>query len=389
RPALLFLLAGLGIALWNVRRSPYRALLAAVLAAPAGAALVGLGVTRALFMVVPAALLTALGLHAALEKLSGWLARTAAELGLTRPEPLRLALTGLVFLALAGANLAMLRDALVNGPLWFREYDLGGLQYGARQLFPAVEAYLEDHPAAKVLVSPTWANGTDVLARFFSGDPLPYQLGSITGYQDRYTPIDPEQVFVMTPAEFELASADPKFAGLQVERTLPYPDGRPGFTFVRLHYSEAAPALYAAESQARRRLARGEAVLPDFTPVQAAYSALDMGQIQDVFDGDPFTLIRTAEANPLQLTVEFPAPRALTAVEVRVGGTPTLVVVRACPPGTNSCLEQSVEVGETPHPREVLVEFATPVTADRVAVDVLSVRDGEPAHVHLWEVTFR
>lgn len=389
RPALPFLLIGLGVAVWNVRRSEYRTLLIAMLAAPAGAALAGMGITRALFMVIPAALLTALGLAGALNRIEGWLARTVVPFFTARSLNLRPALAALVFLLLAGANLVMLRDALVNGPLWFRDYGLGDMQYGARQLFPAVEDYLHRRPEAKLVVSPTWANGTDVLARFFSGDPLPYQMGSITGYLDRYTPIDPQQVFVMTPEEYALAAADPKLTAFQVEQTLPYPDGRPGFYFVRLRYSDQAPELFAQEAEERRKLVEEETTLPDGQPIRAAYSAIDMGQIKDVFDGDPSTLIRTAEANPLRLAVEFPTPRTIQSVDVRIGGTPTQVTLRTCNADQGECREQVITAEETPHPRSVSFTLDEPAAVARVELEVLTVREGEPCHVHLWEVTFR
>ncbi|HEX9018593.1 MAG TPA: glycosyltransferase family 39 protein, partial [Anaerolineaceae bacterium] len=67
RWSLPFGLLGLGMSLRHFREPAYRALLAAVLAAPAGAALVQVGITRILVMVIPMAVLTALGASAALE----------------------------------------------------------------------------------------------------------------------------------------------------------------------------------------------------------------------------------------------------------------------------------------------------------------------------------
>ena len=55
RPTLPFGLFGIGLAVKNFRQPAWRTLLIAVAAAPAGAALVRLGITRALFMVVPMA----------------------------------------------------------------------------------------------------------------------------------------------------------------------------------------------------------------------------------------------------------------------------------------------------------------------------------------------
>ena len=41
----------------------------------------------------------------------------------------------LLFIILVGINVYMLSDALVNGPTWFQQYDMGGMQYGAIPLF--------------------------------------------------------------------------------------------------------------------------------------------------------------------------------------------------------------------------------------------------------------
>jgi 4-amino-4-deoxy-L-arabinose transferase-like glycosyltransferase len=70
-----------------------------------------------------------------------------------------------VFILLSGMNLAMLNDALRNGPLWFRDYGLGGMQYGAFQVFDAIEQFTEENPGTRIIFSPDWANGTDVVAR--------------------------------------------------------------------------------------------------------------------------------------------------------------------------------------------------------------------------------
>lgn len=73
-----------------------------------------------------------------------------------------------VFLVLLVASFSMFRNALVEGPLWFRDYGLYGMQYGAEQLFEdVIPGYLERDPRVQVMVSSTWANGTDRFPRFF------------------------------------------------------------------------------------------------------------------------------------------------------------------------------------------------------------------------------
>ena len=133
------LVVGLINCLKNFRSSAHRVVLIALLAAPSGAALVQLGITRALVMVIPAAILITLGMCSVLD----WLAK--------RYWQNKTALAVILFGVLAGYNVFMLRDALVNGPTWFKDYGLGGMQYGADQIFGEIKNYFtragyKDHP---------------------------------------------------------------------------------------------------------------------------------------------------------------------------------------------------------------------------------------------------
>lgn len=383
RPGLLFTLFGIVLALRHLRRPAYRTVLVAVLAAPSGAALVGLGVTRALFMVIPAALLTALGLEWVIRQIGQSLANWIS------PSVTLNMLAGITLVGLSLYGLGMLRDALSNAPLWYRNYGLNGMQYGARQVFTAVQDYLRVHPGVKILVSPTWANGTDALARFFAGDPLPFELGNIDGFMDEYRPELETLVLVMTPEEYERARNSPKFTDLHIEQILPYPDGQPGFYFVRLRYVDNIEAILEAERQQRRLLVEEQMTLPDGRQVQVAHSYLDMGDIQHAFDGDPTTLIRTYEANPLRIRLTFSAPEVIQTLTFRVGGVPTRITVQLWAPRAVEAAVVSQEVGETPLPREVTLSLPAPQEVLRMEIEVLNVRDGEPAHVHLWEVQWR
>lgn len=383
RPGLLFSALGLLLALKNLRQPAYRALLIALLAAPSGAALAGLGITRALFMVIPAAWLTALGM----EWLIVWISR---RLSTWLPEALPYnALAGLAFLGLSLGGFTMLSDALRNGPLWYNQYGLYGMQYGAPQVFGEALDYLKDHPGQPLVITPTWANGTDVLARFFAGDPLPFALGNIDGCLNNYCEDLARTTLVMTPEELQRVQESGKFTDLRIEKTLYYPDGQPGFYFVRLRYVDNIQAIFEAERLERRKPVEETLTLPDGNQAHIAHSRLDMGEIYNIFDNDPTTLIRTAEANPLRLDVTLEKPRTVRSLVVRVGGEPTRVTARLWSPGASQPLEISQEVGETPNPRDVTLSLEAPIPLIRLELEVLSTRDGEPAHVHLWEVQLK
>jgi hypothetical protein len=368
-PLMLF---GLILTLKKIRFSPNRVLLVALIAAPSGAALVNLEVTRALSMVIPAALITALGLSTLLV----WLERFRVSRG---------ALALLSFALLAGFNLYLLDDALTQGPTWFHDYGLGGMQYGARQVFAAVEQEAAAHPEEKIILSPSWANGTDVLGRFFEPEVQSFQMGSVDGYMDERLDLNDQTMFVMIPEELDRAIKSGKFTDFRLEKILPYPDGKVGFYFVRLRYSAGLDAMLTTEKQNRKKL-REDTLTWDGTPVQVSYPALDIGQIADIFDGNDASLLRSVEANPLALDMRFTQAKTLHGFSARIGGAAQQVTLTVYSSGQAQPWVFSQKVLETSEPRYVYFAFPKTLAAARIQLDVLSIYDQEPAHVHLWEV---
>lgn len=371
-----FGLIGFGLALKNWRHWAYRACLAAVLAAPSGAALVGMGITRALFMVIPAALLTALGISAVMD----WI---------TRRLRFERAAVALAFgLLLGGFNLYLLGDALLRGPTWSTNYTLTGMQYGARQVFNAALDFTARHPYSRVVLSPTWANGTDILARFFLPETAPVELRGIEGYLSELQPLDDQTVFILPPDELERARQSNKFTAITPLFTLPYPDGQPGFFFVQMRYVADIAAIFQAELEDRRSMIPGEAIINGET-AHVAHSRLDMGEIKHIFDGDPDTMIRTLAANPLQLQLDFSAPRLVKALVLRVGSTATTFEVTLRIEGQEKplVLRQQLEEGT------VLRNIEIPVTGERlisqIYIRIKNTNDPEPGHVHLWELSIQ
>ncbi|MGH2521675.1 MAG: glycosyltransferase family 39 protein, partial [Anaerolineales bacterium] len=154
-------LAALGVlvCLRRITSPTHRALLLALLVAPAGGVLAEVGITRVLVFVIPVALLTALGLEMFWEWLPRqWTTAAAPALG--------------AFALLSVVNFGMLRDALVNGPTWYHDYGLGGMQYGAQQVYAEIKDYLRESPQTEVILTPVWTNGADYLQRFFVPDEL-------------------------------------------------------------------------------------------------------------------------------------------------------------------------------------------------------------------------
>jgi hypothetical protein len=370
-----FAVLGLAICIKNIRSSMHRLILIALLAAPTGAALVGIGITRVLVFVIPATLLIALGLIACLN----WVERRGIS---------KKAITYGLFIPLVVFNFYMLNDALVRGPVWFNDYGLGGMQWGAQQIFSAVVEYQKEFPQTHILLSPSWANGTDVIARFFLPDSLPVELGSIEGYLYEHKPLDENILFVMIPEEYNQMIDSGKFTDIRIEKILDYPDGSPGFYFIRLHYVENIDEIMEAEKEERSVL-QVENVTINGRQVKVGYSMLDMGIIQNVFDGDLSTLVRSFEANPLVIELTFPEVQSMQSAAVRVGGVATRVNLQLKVEGSNDLISFQANAPQTQLPKDVTIDFGANLQVSFIHIEVLSVNDGSPSHIHVWEVTFK
>jgi len=163
------------------------------------------------------------------------------------------------------------------------------------------------------------------------------------------------------------------------------------FYLVRLSYVDNIAEIIARE-QAARRIPQEADVVIGGQLAHVKYSFLDMGDISMAFDGDVNTLMRSMEANPLKLEISFVKPQRLHGVTVQVGGTPTRVQVELRPVQDTSAANPlifSQTVPATPDPRPVVLDFGGEFEVSGISLEVQNVLDSEPAHVHVWEVTFK
>ncbi len=373
--ALPFFIAGVWVILRNIKSPTHRAVALAALAAPAGAATLEIGAARVMTFVPAAILVVALGVD--------WLLARLPRLQRPRIESLIAAVTGV------GA-LVLIAVTFQAAPLWFSDYGLYGMQYGAKQIFvDVIPALLKANPETMVLVSSTWANGTDRYREFFlTGTTYDHvAIRGIDWYQSRYEPLTDNLVFIGTPGELSAAQASGKFETITPEQTLAYPDGSPGFYIFRAKYSAEAEALFVAEEEERRKPVTEETQLGGQT-VYITHSLFDMGAAQHLTDNDPFTLIRGMEANPLLLQVDFPTPRAITAVRLTTGTMDLFTLtIRAytdvdAPPVTLS--QQFVNAGKDPELRLELPGVEGPIV--RLAIEIHDELSGERANIHVREL---
>ncbi|MFZ6026416.1 MAG: ArnT family glycosyltransferase [Chloroflexota bacterium] len=376
-----FFLAGLVVCLRKIRSAPHRIVLLTILAAPVGAAQLDIGVLRVLTFVIPACLLIALGWE--------WLWQFVQRRWPQAQKPnVARSLQWLVFYALAFGSLWMLVDALKSGPLWSRNYGLYGMQYGAVQLFEQeIPRFLNENPNVDILLSPTWANGTDRFAEFLL---TPAQqahifMGNIDGYlfrkQDRLASL----LLIMTPEEFVQAQTNPKLALPMVEKIINYPDGSPGFYFVRWRYSPEADAIFAAEKAARMQL-KEDAVQVNGQPATVRYSWNDMGSPPDMFDGDRYTLMRSLEANPMVVELDFQQPTGVGGISVDFGAQDTTITATLTLDGSAAPLTFTQTYLGVGDPQELTLLFGETYAVTKMHLEFYSLYGGEEVHIHVREI---
>jgi len=314
-------------------------------------------------------------------------AHTSTEQKHWNPPQIVLAL--LAFIILSGANGYMLNDALRNGPLWFRDYGMGGMQYGAFQIFDIIKQYVREHPDTKIIFSPDWANGADVVARFFLGDPSPVQIGSVRGHIVQKLPLDDNTLFIITPQEYDVAKQSTKLTDIHVERVIPYPDGNPGFYFVRLHYVDNIDEIFAAE-KAVRQVLQESVVTIDGQEVKLRFSYLDSSMqaesIALVFDNDLYTLAKTYENNPFFIEMTFPRHRTLNGFSINIGSAKAQITLKCyLTPGAQPIVYTFEGQGTREQP-ELSFELPMPIEVQILQVEMLDPLASNPAKIHIWEL---
>jgi len=368
-----FMLIGLIDAVRKRKQSHQRAVLIAMVCSPLGASIVGIGITRILSFVIPAAILTALGIS----RLADWLSPRVSYKAF-----------GYAAIALfAGTNLFMLYDSTTRGYTWYGDYGLYGAQYGAQQVFDVVEEHARMHPNDRIYVSPTWSNGTHILQRFFLPEDLNVRLGNADYFLLEKRDLDENTLLVLTEEEYSDLLTQEKVTDIHIDQVLKYPDGSDGFFFIRMRYAANVDEILAAEKIARQQPVTNYVEIGEQL-VAIEHTQIDLGKIEYIFDNDPFTLIRTFDINPFTINFNFPHAIRLSGIAATTGSMDIVFTVRIY---GNRGLE-AIELSDTftNLPDDPTVEITipdAPIEVTRIEIIILgeSLSDDK---VHIREISF-
>jgi hypothetical protein len=106
-----------------------------------------------------------------------------------------------------------------------------------------------------------------------------------------------------------------------------------------------------------------------------------------LFDGDPNTIAHI-RGNPW-LWVEFDQPRSISGLMLVIGSTEAQVTTSlfTSPEAEPVTFMHKIE-GNVQHP-QAEITFRETVNAEKVRLEILDLHQGEPGHVHIWEIEFK
>lgn len=387
-PAVILTLIGLVLAFIKIRNPGHRLVLVALLACPIPASVAAIGMPRMLWVTVPLAILAGIGLSAAVQ----WLEK---RVRLIQP---RYSAIGL-FAVLVIVSLGLLRTALVDGPVWFQDYGLYGMQFGAKEVFQdRVLPALQNDPNVNFVISPSWANGTEQFTDFFIPRDLQprIRLGQPIDLMNDLNAFGYTQ-FIATAPEFNNLLQDPKFnSGIQIiDPIINYPNGQPGFYVITVKPADNIGDILNAQHVANRTPIEDTMDFNGQT-MRVRHSPLGSGTLQDIFDDDPDTLSRVEEANPFYFDLYPVTPMDTHSVVIKTGSLHNYTItIRLYPVGGGDPVEYvqtyADEPGKEipPDPEVTIIFDKGPEKASRIEIEIKDNLSGETSSIHLRTVQFK
>jgi 4-amino-4-deoxy-L-arabinose transferase-like glycosyltransferase len=291
---------------------------------------------------------------------------------------------------LAAATL-LVAIVLLNAQRYFNDY-IGGLPYQNTPIGRLVANYVDSLPPTTqvYVVGCCWQDSM----------PDPKSIQYVAAHPDQITFIEPERV----TCDWLLFQPDTTVLIWTLQTPLPSPQIEPCKAWLpaQLYTSKAGlPIFYAAslhrelsvdpntattseDAQLETRL-----VDIDGQTIQVRFSALDIGEIGNIFDGSDETLMRGREANPLVIVLAFAHPQTLHQIALTLATMQhtQIVVELTDASGTiSSFAHDFIDLEGAPTVELPFENGPIQVQQMRIAIRDLAPRPDEAPHIHVREL---
>lgn len=374
------ILLGLLYLVLNLRKPASRNVLLALVISPISGVIIEPSPTRILPMVVTLTLVCCLGIRR-LEK-TIWGTYNAEKSFL---------LTSVLFGILSILSLLMTHDVLAHGPLWFEDYGLYGMQFGAKEIFKdTIPDYLSHHKNAAVYITPNFANGSDIFPKFFlkSKNSDNVRVQSINDFMNKKQKIYPDSLFILLKNEYENVIQSQLFSSVKPLKIIPYPNGDQGFFVLNLEYSPDAELRIQREKERRKQLVHAVGRIKE-NQVKFGYSLLSEGTIENILDRNKDSFIRGLEANPFILELEFEKPIRMNTLKLDFASMDfsiKIILYRLEADQPAEFMRKYSGLPDNPH-----IEFTFPQTQEnikKIRLEIRNTQRNETAEIHIREFDY-
>ncbi|HZY44186.1 MAG TPA: hypothetical protein VFF70_05475, partial [Anaerolineae bacterium] len=138
-----------------------------------------------------------------------------------------------------------------------------------------------------------------------------------------------------------------------------------------------------------RRQPFQEDITLDGQSVHVLHSRFDSGRLVDLFDGDTFTLARTAIDNPAFLEFTFDQQRSMSGITLTTGTLDFLLTVSVWTDENSAPKIYPHSFTGLPPDPTVSVDFGSAFAVKKLRIEVRDIRAGTDNHIHIREIQFR
>ena len=154
-----------------------------------------------------------------------------------------------------------------------------------------------------------------------------------------------------------------------------------------MRYTEDAEEIFEEERETRKRPITDE-VLIEGQVVMIQHPLLDMGEVENLFDGDTFTMIRTYEANPVLIAITFPEPRTISGLSLTTGTMDIILTVRLFDEEMDELITYSQNYTDLPNDPTVDLTFDQgSIEASSIEIEILGLLEEPSVKIHIRELT--
>ena len=249
---------------------------------------------------------------------------------------------------------------------------------------------LRNYPQKRLFLSSTWAHSPEIFFDFYKIKRY-VQIGDPSNILREEEPNLSKMLLIISKDDYEKLHASNLVTINEEKVLINYPNGQPGFYLMRMDYKPEF--LKAKEDIKVEELAYTTHTISNgIEPFEVQMQKIDMGPTELLFDGDDYTLVRGARANPFNIILKWPNPSKIYKQAIIITSHHNKLAV------TGQIVCGNGQINQCDFKKEAFTKFGAKWScsfeACQLAKATFSLRnpeiaEGERANIHINEISFK